>query len=69
MYRVYLAEMLVNWSCQPGRGRSLSLSTNVYLTPHMAFYTERTVSDMMNNACLGLLNFEKGIENPFEVTG
>lgn len=33
MYRVYLAEMLVNWSCQPGRGRSLSLSTNVYLTP------------------------------------
>ena len=42
---------------------------NVYLTPHMAFYTERTVSDMMNNACLGLLNFDKGTENPFEVTG
>lgn len=31
--RIYLAEMLVNWSRQPGRGRSLSLSTNVYLTP------------------------------------
>ncbi|MCR4738934.1 MAG: lactate dehydrogenase [Lachnospiraceae bacterium] len=41
---------------------------NVYLTPHMAFYTERTVSDMMNNACLGLLNFDRGVENPFAVT-
>lgn len=40
---------------------------NVFLTPHMAFYTERTVSDMINNACIGLLNFEKNIENPFEV--
>ncbi|MBQ7463896.1 MAG: lactate dehydrogenase [Lachnospiraceae bacterium] len=50
----------------PDRAVLLSMP-NVYLTPHMAFYTERTVSDMINNACIGLLNFEKGIENPFEV--
>ncbi|MBO4373634.1 MAG: lactate dehydrogenase [Lachnospiraceae bacterium] len=50
----------------PDRAVLLSLP-NVYLTPHMAFYTERTVSDMINNACIGLLNFEKDIENPFEV--
>ena len=41
---------------------------NVYLTPHMAFYTARTVSDMINNACVGLLNFESGADNPFEVS-
>ena len=40
---------------------------NVFLTPHMAFYTEQTVYDMINNACLGLLNFEKEADNPFEV--
>ncbi len=52
------------------RERAVLMSfPNVYLTPHMAFYTERTVSDMINNACLGLLNFEKGVENPFEVPG
>lgn len=42
---------------------------NVFLTPHMAFYTERTVYDMINNACIGLLNFEKDIDNPFAVSG
>ncbi len=41
---------------------------NVYLTPHMAFYTERTIHDMIHNAVIGLLNFEKGIKNPFAVT-
>ena len=40
---------------------------NVYLTPHMAFYTERTIHDMIHNAVIGLLNFEKGAENPFAV--
>ena len=40
---------------------------NVFLTPHMAFYTEQTVYDMINNACLGLLNFERKENNPFEV--
>ena len=50
----------------PERAILLSMP-NVFLTPHMAFYTERTVSDMMNNACIGLLNFEKNIDNPFEV--
>ncbi|MCR5650085.1 MAG: lactate dehydrogenase [Lachnospiraceae bacterium] len=48
--------------------RAILLSMpNVFLTPHMAFYTERTVYDMINNACIGLLNFEKNIDNPFEV--
>ena len=41
---------------------------NVFLTPHMAFYTEQTVYDMINNACLGLLNFERKENNPFEVS-
>ena len=41
---------------------------NVFLTPHMAFYTARTVFDMINNACVGLLNFESGADNPFEVS-
>lgn len=40
---------------------------NVYLTPHMAFYTERTIHDMIHNAVIGLLNFEKDAENPFAV--
>ena len=40
---------------------------NVYMTPHMAFYTERTIHDMIHNAVIGLLNFEKGAENPFAV--
>ena len=50
------------------RERAVLMSfPNVFLTPHMAFYTERTISDMMNNTCLGLLSFDKGTENPFEV--
>ena len=40
---------------------------NVFLTPHMAFYTERTIHDMIYNAVAGLLNFENGGENPFAV--
>ncbi|MCR5686536.1 MAG: lactate dehydrogenase [Lachnospiraceae bacterium] len=51
------------------RERAVLMSfPNVYLTPHMAFYTARTVSDMINNACEGLLNFERGDDNPFEVS-
>ena len=49
--------------------RSVLMSfPNVYLTPHMAFYTERTIHDMIHNAVIGLLNFEKGTDNPFGVT-
>lgn len=41
---------------------------NVILSPHMAFYTEQAVSDMVGNSILGLLAFEKEDDNPFEVT-
>ncbi len=33
---------------------------NVILSPHMAFYTEQAVSDMVENSIKGLLGFEKG---------
>lgn len=41
---------------------------NVLLSPHMAFYTDQAVSDMVGNAMRGLLAFEKDEPNPFEVT-
>ena len=40
---------------------------NVILSPHMAFYTEQSVSDMVENSIRGLLDFEKKGERPFEV--
>ena len=40
---------------------------NVILSPHMAFYTEQSVSDMVENSIRGLLDFEKDGERPFEV--
>ncbi len=33
---------------------------NVILSPHMAFYTEQAVSDMVDNSIKGLLGFESG---------
>ncbi len=33
---------------------------NVILSPHMAFYTEQAVSDMVENSIKGLLGFENG---------
>ncbi len=33
---------------------------NVILSPHMAFYTEQAVSDMVENSIRGLLGFEQG---------
>ena len=33
---------------------------NVILSPHMAFYTEQAVSDMVENSIRGLLGFESG---------
>ena len=49
--------------------RAILLSfPNVLLSPHMAFYTGEAVSDMVKNAVLGLMYFQKGEKNPFEVT-
>ena len=45
----------------------LSGFPNVILSPHMAFYTEEAVEDMVRNAVYGLLCFDKGEENPFAV--
>lgn len=45
---------------------ALSGFPNVLLSPHMAFYTDQAVSDMVRIAVLGLLNFEQGADNPFE---
>lgn len=40
---------------------------NVLVSPHMAFYTEEAVKDMVENSVRGIMNFAKGIENPFAV--
>ena len=45
----------------------LSAFPNVLVSPHMAFYTERSVQDMVENAVRGLVACEQGGENPFEV--
>lgn len=39
---------------------------NVILSPHMAFYTEQAVSDMVENSIRGLIGFENG-GTPLEV--
>lgn len=41
---------------------------NVIFSPHMAFYTDQAVSDMVGNAVKGILLFEKDTDNPFEVS-
>lgn len=41
---------------------------NVILTPHMAFYTEQSSSDMVRTTVNGLVDFEKGCDNPLEVS-
>lgn len=38
----------------------LSTFQNVILTPHMAFYTEQSTSDMVRTTMLGLRSFESG---------
>lgn len=40
---------------------------NVILSPHMAFYTEQSTSDMVGTTVRGLLAFETGAENPAEI--
>lgn len=60
-YLDFERERLVN------RDRALlSAFPNVLLSPHMAFYTDQAVSDMVRIAVLGLLDFEKEEANPFE---
>lgn len=45
----------------------LSAFQNVMISPHMAFYTEQAVRDMVENAIRGIMNFASGLNNPFEV--
>ena len=48
--------------------RAILLSfPNVILSPHMAFYTEEAVSDMVGNSVKGLIKFENNEPNEFEV--
>lgn len=40
---------------------------NVVVTPHMAFYTDRSVYDMVKNSLLSCLYDDRGEENPWRV--
>ena len=40
---------------------------NAVVTPHMAFYTDRSVSDMVQNSILSCLYDERGEKNPWRV--
>ena len=40
---------------------------NVVVTPHMAFYTDQAVSDMVKHSLLSCCLNEQGQENPWEV--
>ena len=40
---------------------------NVVVTPHMAFYTDRSVSDMVRNSILSCLYDSRGERNPWRV--
>lgn len=40
---------------------------NVVVTPHMAFYTEEAIHDMVVNSVESYVRFAKNEENPFEV--
>ena len=40
---------------------------NVLITPHIAFYTQETVSDMVRNSLLSCLLEEKGETNPWRI--
>jgi D-lactate dehydrogenase len=40
---------------------------NVILTPHTAFYTDRTVSDMVENSIKSCIAFQQGLENPWQI--
>lgn len=40
---------------------------NVLVSPHMAFYTEQAVKDMVENSVRGIMNFINGVDNSFAV--
>jgi D-lactate dehydrogenase len=40
---------------------------NVIVTPHTAFYTDQSISDMVENSIKSCLAFQRGGENPWEV--
>lgn len=40
---------------------------NVMMTPHMAFYTEASVADMVKNSLVAVKSFEEGKETHFEI--
>jgi D-lactate dehydrogenase len=40
---------------------------NVILTPHTAFYTDQSISDMVENSIKSCLAFLRGEENPWEI--
>lgn len=55
---------------QPLSNRSLAVLRsfpNVIVTPHTAFYTDQTVSDMVENTFRSCLHFVNGEPNPWEV--
>ena len=45
----------------------LQATPNILLAPHMAFYTEQAVADMVANSVRGLLAFGQGEDTPLEV--
>lgn len=60
----------LNFEQQPLANKTLAIlkgMPNVMFSPHMAFYTDQAVSDMVGNAIKGLLYFEQDGENPFEI--
>ena len=40
---------------------------NVLLTPHLAFYTEQAVSDMVENSIASIVASFNGEENKFKI--
>ncbi|MCI5838504.1 MAG: NAD(P)-binding domain-containing protein [Christensenellaceae bacterium] len=40
---------------------------NVIYTPHIAFFTEQAVSQMVESVFLGIESKEKGVDSPFEI--
>lgn len=52
----------------PNRERAiLSAFPNVILSPHMAFYTEQAVSDMVGKTVEAMVKLSRGEESPLEV--
>jgi D-lactate dehydrogenase len=59
-----------NKKCDILKNRGLSVLKafpNVIVTPHTAFYTDRSVSDMVEHSVLSCMLYEQGKENPWQV--